>query len=163
MLKWAALGIGISTLAYFSGVGFSWFSSSSWVLVFAECVWTVSGQVHGAPRTRCTVAHSVPRRALVASLSLYTWLAFPGMVGVDDLGRVMNGIGLEPSAEELKNMITEVDGSGRSRSRSRSCSSPLSLSFSPSGSVGRPLSVFVLACPMWCGDVNSLRNLPLVQ
>lgn len=36
-----------------------------------------------------------------------------GMVGVEDLGRVMNGIGLEPSEEELKNMITEVDGSGR--------------------------------------------------
>eukprot|EP00038_Savillea_parva_P025388 m.47416 g.47416 ORF g.47416 m.47416 type:complete len:145 (-) comp6887_c0_seq1:145-579(-) len=36
-----------------------------------------------------------------------------GMVGVDDLGRVMNGIGLEPSSEELKNMITEVDGSGK--------------------------------------------------
>jgi len=36
-----------------------------------------------------------------------------GMVDVADLGRVMKGIGLEPSDEELANMITEVDGSGK--------------------------------------------------
>jgi len=36
-----------------------------------------------------------------------------GVVTVADLGRVMRGVGLEPSDDELENMITEVDGSGK--------------------------------------------------
>jgi Ca2+-binding EF-hand superfamily protein len=36
-----------------------------------------------------------------------------GVVTTEDLGRVMRAIGLEPSDDELKNMITEVDGSGK--------------------------------------------------
>jgi len=35
-----------------------------------------------------------------------------GVVTTQDLGRVMNAFGLEPSQDELHNMITEVDGSG---------------------------------------------------
>eukprot|EP00730_Choanoeca_flexa_P018892 TRINITY_DN9210_c0_g1_i1.p1 TRINITY_DN9210_c0_g1~~TRINITY_DN9210_c0_g1_i1.p1 ORF type:complete len:148 (+),score=57.62 TRINITY_DN9210_c0_g1_i1:66-509(+) len=34
-------------------------------------------------------------------------------IDVKNLGRVMRAIGLEPSDDELKNMITEVDGSGK--------------------------------------------------
>lgn len=41
------------------------------------------------------------------------WGAFEtGVVTTQDLGRVMNAFGLEPSQDELHNMITEVDGSG---------------------------------------------------
>merc|ERR1740138_825862 len=36
-----------------------------------------------------------------------------GVVTFEHLGRVMRGIGLEPTDDELKNMITEVDGSGK--------------------------------------------------
>merc|ERR1740127_258703 len=36
-----------------------------------------------------------------------------GVVTTADLGRVMRAIGLEPSDDELANMITEVDGSGK--------------------------------------------------
>eukprot|EP00048_Salpingoeca_helianthica_P014420 m.221616 g.221616 ORF g.221616 m.221616 type:complete len:145 (-) comp15846_c0_seq1:225-659(-) len=36
-----------------------------------------------------------------------------GVVNTKNLGRVMNAFGLDPSQEELKNMITEVDGSGK--------------------------------------------------
>ena len=35
-----------------------------------------------------------------------------GVVTTGDLGRVMRAVGLEPSDDELANMITEVDGSG---------------------------------------------------
>ncbi|EDQ91637.1 uncharacterized protein MONBRDRAFT_35758 [Monosiga brevicollis MX1] len=35
------------------------------------------------------------------------------VIDVANLGRVMRAIGLEPSDDELKNMITEVDGSGK--------------------------------------------------
>ena len=38
--------------------------------------------------------------------------AAAGVVTVQDLGRVMRAIGLEPTDDELNNMITEVDGSG---------------------------------------------------
>ena len=36
-----------------------------------------------------------------------------GVVTTGDLGRVMRAVGLEPSDDELANMITEVDGSGK--------------------------------------------------
>jgi len=36
-----------------------------------------------------------------------------GVVTTADLGRVMRALGLEPSNDELENMITEVDGSGK--------------------------------------------------
>eukprot|EP00047_Mylnosiga_fluctuans_P001534 m.220782 g.220782 ORF g.220782 m.220782 type:complete len:144 (-) comp10452_c0_seq1:74-505(-) len=36
-----------------------------------------------------------------------------GVVSTENLGRVMNAFGLQPSQDELKNMITEVDGSGK--------------------------------------------------
>eukprot|EP00051_Salpingoeca_urceolata_P035203 m.28754 g.28754 ORF g.28754 m.28754 type:complete len:246 (+) comp8925_c0_seq1:1936-2673(+) len=36
-----------------------------------------------------------------------------GVVDVENLGRVMRAVGLEPSEAELHNMITEVDGSGK--------------------------------------------------
>jgi Ca2+-binding EF-hand superfamily protein len=35
------------------------------------------------------------------------------VIDVESLGRVMRAVGLEPSDDELKNMITEVDGSGK--------------------------------------------------
>eukprot|EP00049_Salpingoeca_infusionum_P004179 m.75454 g.75454 ORF g.75454 m.75454 type:complete len:148 (+) comp12452_c0_seq1:1812-2255(+) len=35
------------------------------------------------------------------------------VIDVEALGRVMRAVGLEPSDDELKNMITEVDGSGK--------------------------------------------------
>ena len=37
-----------------------------------------------------------------------------GVIDVAALGAVMRAIGLEPSDAELRNMITEVDGSGSS-------------------------------------------------
>ena len=54
----------------------------------------------------------------IMSISLHTknmyilLLLFVGVVSTENLGRVMNAFGLDPSQEELKNMITEVDGSG---------------------------------------------------
>ena len=36
-----------------------------------------------------------------------------GVIDTSALGSVMRAIGLEPSDAELKNMITEVDGSGK--------------------------------------------------
>ena len=39
--------------------------------------------------------------------------AVPGVIDTASLGLVMRAIGLEPSDAELKNMITEVDGSGK--------------------------------------------------
>lgn len=36
-----------------------------------------------------------------------------GVIDVNSLGGVMRAIGLEPSEAELRNMITEVDGSGK--------------------------------------------------
>ena len=39
--------------------------------------------------------------------------AAAGVVTFEHLGRVMRAIGLDPTDEELKNMITEVDGSGK--------------------------------------------------
>ena len=41
-----------------------------------------------------------------------TYLKLSGVVTTENLGRVMNAFGLDPSQDELKNMITEVDGSG---------------------------------------------------
>ncbi|EGD73107.1 hypothetical protein PTSG_04821 [Salpingoeca rosetta] len=35
------------------------------------------------------------------------------VIDVESLGRVMRAVGLDPSDDELKNMITEVDGSGK--------------------------------------------------
>eukprot|EP00043_Microstomoeca_roanoka_P017293 m.180231 g.180231 ORF g.180231 m.180231 type:complete len:149 (+) comp16612_c0_seq2:153-599(+) len=35
------------------------------------------------------------------------------VIDVESLGRVMRACGLDPSDDELKNMITEVDGSGK--------------------------------------------------
>lgn len=52
---------------------------------------------------------------------------YAGVVTVQDLGRVMRGVGLEPSEDELANMITEVDGSGVLPAHGFSCL-PFSLS-----------------------------------
>jgi hypothetical protein len=44
-----------------------------------------------------------------------SFLKCVGVVKTKDLGRVMRAMGLEPSDNELLNMITEVDGSGARR------------------------------------------------